>query len=143
MPRRYIAVEEQRIIIDRAQKRCEYCQSWMNYATQPFVFEHIIPRSRGGVSALENLALACGGCNGHKYNKMESPDPIDGKVVPLYNPRQQKWQDHFGWNEDYTRVVGLTATGRATVKALKMNRPAVMNMRKLLRAAGKHPPSTR
>lgn len=140
MPRRYITVEEQRIIIERAQYRCEYCQSWMNYATQPFVFEHIIPHSRGGDTTKENLALACGGCNGHKYNKTEAPDPLSGRMVPLYNPRQQRWQDHFSWNEDFTRVVGLTATGRATIKALRMNRPGVVNMRKLLRTVGKHPP---
>ena len=139
MTRRYITVEERRAIIERAQSRCEYCQSWMSYATQPFVCEHIIPRSREGDTTLENLALACGGCNGHKYNKVEALDPVDGKEVPLYNPRQQRWGDHFGWNEDYTKIVGLTATGRATVEALRMNRPGLVNMRKLLRMAGRHP----
>lgn len=139
MSRRYISAQEQSAIIERAQGRCEYCQSWMSYATQSFVCEHIIPISRDGETTLENLALACGGCNGHKYNKVEAPDPVDGKLVPLYNPRRQRWQDHFGWDEDYTHVVGLTPTGRATVEALKLNRPGVVNMRKLLRTVGKHP----
>ncbi|GAB4159286.1 MAG: hypothetical protein Fur0021_30030 [Candidatus Promineifilaceae bacterium] len=112
----------------------------MNYATQPFVFEHIIPLSRDGQTTVENLALACGGCNGHKYNKVEGPDPVDGELAALFDPRSQRWQEHFEWNEDYTRIVGLTATGRATVEALKLNRPGVVNMRKLLRLTGKHPP---
>lgn len=103
MPRRYITAQEQSAIIERAQGRCEYCQSWMIYATQSFVFEHVIPVSRDGETKLENLALACGGCNGHKYSMVEAPDPVDGKLVPLYNPRRQRWQDHFGWDEDYTR----------------------------------------
>lgn len=72
-----------------------------------------MPVSRGGGSSLENLAFACSGCNGHKYNKVTAPDPVDGKEVSLFHPRQQRWSDHFGWNEDYTHIVGLTATGRA------------------------------
>lgn len=140
MSRRYITAEEQTTVIERAKGRCEYCQSWMSYAAQPFVFEHIVPISRGGETELGNLALACGGCNGHKYNKIEALDPVDGELVPLYNPRQHQWRDHFGWNEDYTRVVGLTPTGRATVEALKLNRIGLVNMRELLRITGKHPP---
>lgn len=142
MHRRYLTVEEQSIIIERAQGRCEYCQSWMRYATQSFVFEHIIPVSREGETKLENLALACGGCNQHKHNKVEAPDPIDRMLAPLYHPRQQRWQDHFAWDEDYTYIVGLTPTGRATVEALKMNRPGVVNMRQLLCSVGKHPPGS-
>jgi len=42
MPRRYITVEEQQQIIERAKSRCEYCQCPMAYSAQPFVFEHII-----------------------------------------------------------------------------------------------------
>lgn len=141
MARRYLTAEERHLIIERAQKRCEYCQSPMNYATQSFVFEHIVPVSRGGLTALDNMALACGGCNGHKYTKIESPDPVSGQIVPLFNPRQQKWQDHFGWNEDYSYLVGLTPTGRATAEALKMNRTGIVNIRQLLVTIGKHPPS--
>ena len=141
MHRRYIKIDEQWEIIRRAEERCEYCQSRMAYAAQPFAFEHIIPVSQGGKTTLENLSLACGGCNGHKYNRVEATDPIDGKTVSLYNPRQQRWQEHFGWSRDYTHVIGLTAIGRATVEALKINRIGVVNMRKLLRTVGEHPPS--
>jgi hypothetical protein len=102
MSRRYITAQEQSAIIERAQGCCEYCQSQMSYATQSFVFEHIIPVSRDGKTALDNRALACGGCNGHKYNKAEALDSVDGKLVPLYNPRRQRWPGHFAWDEDYT-----------------------------------------
>lgn len=141
MAKQHIKVADQRVIIARAQGRCEYCQSWMNYATQSFVFEHIIPLSRNGKSTLENLALSCGGCNGHKYNKVEAPDPIGGTLTPLFDPRRQKWQDHFSWDENYLHAVGLTAIGRVTVITLKLNRLGVVNMRTLLHLAGKHPPS--
>jgi len=140
MPRVYIAVETQRAVIERAHGCCEYCQSRADYATEPFAVEHIVPISRGGTSELSNLAFSCSGCNGHKYNKIEAPDSIDGTPAPLFNPRQQGWQDHFCWNDGYTHMIGLTPTGRATVAALQMNRPGLVNMRQLLYGVGKHPP---
>ncbi|MEO0870221.1 MAG: HNH endonuclease signature motif containing protein [Cyanobacteria bacterium J06642_11] len=90
MSRRYITASEQRQIIERAERRCEYCQSFMDYSSQSFAIEHILPIALGGKTRLENLALACGGCNAHKYTKVEALDPLGQTVVPLYNPRQLK-----------------------------------------------------
>jgi hypothetical protein len=67
-------------------------------------------------------------------------DPVGGKDAPLFHPRQQHWGDHFQWSQDYLTVVGLTPTGRATVEALQLNRPGVVNLRGLLYRVGKHPP---
>lgn len=140
MPRVYIAAEIQRTVMERARNACEYCQSRADYATAAFAVEHIVPISRGGTSALSNLALSCSGCNGHKYNKTEAPDPTDGTLASLFNPRRQRWQDHFCWNDDYTYIIGITTTGRATVEALRLNRPGLVNMRQVLYGVGKHPP---
>ena len=140
MPRIYIAVDKQRAVIERADGRCEYCQSLMDYTTETFAVEHVIPLSRGGTNELDNLALSRSGCNGHKDNKTEALDPADGKVVPLFNPRQQKWQTHFGWVDDYTHIIGLTPTGRATVEILRMNRIGLVNVRRLLYLIRQHPP---
>ena len=57
-----------------------------------------------------------------------------------YEPLMQQWAQHFRWNEDATNVEGVTATGRATVAALQLNRPSLVNMRRVLRASGDHPP---
>lgn len=140
MPRRYITTAEQQQIIDRAARRCEYCQSVMDYASQPFAIEHVIPIAQGGETTLDNLALACGGCNGHKYIKVGAIDPMSQTETPLYHPRRQAWQNHFGWSANYLEIIGLTATGRATLEALKLNRSGVINLRKLLLLAGLHPP---
>ncbi len=140
MARKRPTAQEQAAIFRRAQGRCEYCRSRADFATQSFSVEHIIPISHGGKTTLDNLALACPGCNGHKYSKTQAPDPIDGAIVPLFNPRQQKWRKHFRWNEDFTRIIGLTPTGRATVEALRLNRPGVVNMRRALFTVGLHPP---
>jgi hypothetical protein len=141
MAKVYISIDKQRVVMTRAQGRCEYCQSWADYATETFAVEHITPISRGGTSELDNLAFACSGCNGHKYNKIEALDPTDGKIASLFNPRQQPWSEHFAWSDDYTRIIGLTPTGRATVEALQMNRPGLVNMRGVLYLIGKHPPN--
>jgi hypothetical protein len=140
MSRRYITTTEERQIIERANRLCEYCRSSMDYSAQSFAIDHIIPITEGGKTLLENLAFSCGGCNGHKYAKIQAIDPVSREVVPLYNPRQQSWQDNFVWSDDLLQVVGLTASARATINALQLNRSGVLNMRRLLLMAGLHPP---
>lgn len=89
---------------------------------------------------MENLALACQGCNNHKYVKTEGKDSVSLQVVPLFHPRQQRWRDHFTWNDDYTLIIGLTPTGRATVNTLRLNRETLVNLRRVLYMMGEHPP---
>jgi hypothetical protein len=140
MPRVRISVEKKRLVMERAQKRCEYCQCRSDYATETFAIEHVIPVSRGGNDEVTNLALSCSGCNNRKYNKLEAVDPASGGLVPLFNPRLQRWEEHFVWSKDYTQIIGLTATGRATIVALQMNRQNVINIRKAMSIMGVHPP---
>jgi len=135
-----VSAGQRRTVIERARGCCEYCLSQMRFATESFSVEHILPRSRGGKTTVANLGLACFGCNGHKYTKIEAVDPVDGHRVSLYHPREQKWHDHFCWNENYTVIVGLTAVGRATVEALQLNRDGLVNLRSVLYEMGEHPP---
>lgn len=125
-----------------AKNCCEYCYSQERFATQSFSIEHIYPVSKGGQTQLDNLALACQGCNNHKYNKTEGIDPISGEKTPLYHPRQQYWSDHFSWSNDYTLILGLTPTGRVTVEVLRLNREGLVNLRRILYAMGEHPPDS-
>ena len=127
-----------REVAQRAQWRCEYCRPPHAYATQLFAADHIIPQSQGGETTLENLALACG-CNLYKGNISRAIDPQTGHRVFLFHPRCQKWKRHFAWSVDALHVVGRTQSGRATVEALKMNRPELVNLRRILRMAGEHP----
>lgn len=129
-----------RIVAERARDCCEYCRSQSRIATTAFSIEHIVPRSRGGETSLDNLALACQGCNNHKFDKVEARDSVTGAIVPLYHPRRERWRTHFAWSEDFTLLVGLTPTGRATVEALHLNRQGVVALRRILYAMGEHPP---
>lgn len=140
MARRYVTSEERQVVANRAQNCCEYCKSQVQYSTASFVIEHVIPVSKGGKTDLENLAFACSGCNAHKYNKTEATDPTDGKSVPLFHPRQDRWNEHFAWSRDYTKIIGITPKGRATIKALFLNRAGLVNIRGVLCLSGKHPP---
>jgi len=127
-------------VVERAGECCEYCRSQAAYATQSFSVEHILPRAKGGTTILDNLALACQGCNNHKYDKTVGPDPIGGQSVALYHPRRDRWDEHFAWSGDFTLIIGLTPTGRATVDQLLLNRDGVVNLRRLLYMHGEHPP---
>jgi hypothetical protein len=89
-----------------------------------------------------NLAAACFPCNRAKWNATSGVDLLTGTEVPLFHPRQQRWEEHFAWVNDYREVVGLTATGRATVGRLRLNREVYRRQRRRLRAAmrGGDPP---
>ena len=124
----------------RARGLCEYCLSPENYSNSTYETEHIFPVSKGGKTVLINLALSCSGCNKFKSHRIEAIDPKTGKTVSLYNPRTDVWKKHFKWSADFTQMIGLTATGRATIQALKLNRKNLINLRKLLHLFGEHPP---
>ena len=66
---------------------------------------------------------------------------MTGDPVLLFHPRNQRWRDHFAWTADCTAILGLTPTGRATVEALHLNREGLVNLRRVLYAAGEHPPA--
>jgi hypothetical protein len=127
----------------RADYRCEYCRLPRGYSPAPFEIEHVISRAEGGSDDPTNLALACGGCNGHKAVAISALDPETGETVPLFHPRCDLWTEHFEWRAGGTLLSGLTPVGRATIVRLRLNRHEVVNLRKLLIAHGEMvPPST-
>lgn len=91
--------------------------------------------------ASDNLAYACQGCNSFKYTKTTAVDPVSNIEVALFHPRHQRWSEHFVWNEDAALIIGVTATGRATVDALRLNREELINLRRVLFMNGEHPPA--
>lgn len=106
-----ISAQTKNVVATRARYCCEYCLCQAKFSPDSFSIEHIIPRARGGKDELENLALACQGCNGLKYTDVDAIDPVTGVRVPLFHPRTNSWHEHFTWNEDFTFVIGLSAIG--------------------------------
>ena len=108
-----------RLVERRAAGRCEYCRMHQSLQGATFHVEHIIPRSRGGTSDIENLAWACPSCNLHKSNRVEVVLTEGSEPIALFHPRLHSWREHFCWNQ--LQIVGLTSIGEATVETLQLN----------------------
>jgi hypothetical protein len=122
-----------RFVRERAGHRCEYCgilQAHVPFAA--FHIDHIIPRQHGGTDDAMNLAFACYHCNLHKGPNLTGIDPDTGAIVPLFHPRRDAWHEHFAL-QDVT-IVGLTPTGRATMRVLQMNAVDRVQLRTALKA---------
>ncbi len=63
-----------------------------------------------------------------------------GGKTTLFNPRLQKWSEHFRWSLDGTKIEGLTPIGRTTISVLKMNNPLIVTTRLRWVIVGWHPP---
>lgn len=79
--------------------RCIFCRRrlWIQLDGQPIsraTIEHIVPRSKGGTDALENLALACSGCNhekGRRHDRRASAR-ADEIQADLLARRRERWR---------------------------------------------------
>lgn len=123
----------------RAAGRCEYCQLSQAGQEARFHIDHVVPRKTGGATTLENLCLACVSCSLRKGAKTHAVDPDSGETAPLFHPRMHAWADHFFWAGCVIR--GVSATGRATIAALSLNRPLILEIRREEEMLGRHPPA--
>lgn len=129
-----------RRVHQRADFRCEYCQTSQRVTGQAMHVDHIDP---DGADELDNLCLACGNCNLSKARANDAPDPVTGQIVDLFNPRKQIWAEHFQWTAEGTQLIGQTPAGRATIEPLKINQTRVVDARVFWVRLGLHPPSER
>lgn len=136
----YIPRAIRRRVAVLAEHRCGYCQISQQISGAQMHVEHIVPLAQGGTSDESNLWLACAWCNSFKGTKIFGVDPVTSVEAPLFNPRIQQWSEHFHWSDDGCEIVGLTAVGRATVAALRLNNDYLVTSRRQWVAAGWHPP---
>jgi hypothetical protein len=108
------------IVRVRAGKRCEYCRLPEAADEFPFHLDHIVARVHGGNDDLANLSWSCTQCNLHKGSNFASIDLQSGKRVDLFNPRANGL------------IIGLTSSGRATVRLLDMNGSPQLDLRREL-----------
>jgi len=87
---------------------CLYCGDVKN-----LTFDHLIPKSKGGITSWENVVTACTACNVKKGNKLCSECGMHPKIKP-YRPRDeqlhkngrnfppnflhQSWLDYLYWD---------------------------------------------
>jgi 5-methylcytosine-specific restriction endonuclease McrA len=126
----YISIALRQLVVDRAAGRCEYCRHPQELSLLSFEIEHIISEKHGGQTVANNLALACPYCNRFKGSDLGSLDPETGKLTSFFNPRTQKWIEHFHLNQ--AQIVPLTPEGRVTVLILQFNHPDRVQERQYL-----------
>ncbi|MCB9079580.1 MAG: HNH endonuclease [Anaerolineaceae bacterium] len=130
MSKTHISTSLRQQVYDRAKGCCEYCLIPEIAVLVPHQIDHVIAEKHGGTTDLENLALSCTLCNKYKGSDIASLDPKTRNITPLYNPRQDRWRDHFQLNN--AEFMPLTSIGRVTVRLLQMNRPDRVKERQLL-----------
>jgi hypothetical protein len=120
---------------DPAGDCCEYCQLPQSCTTLPHEVDHVRARKHRGSDSLDNCCWACAYCNAFKGSNAAGYDPETDLLVPLCNPRTDRWADHFVWQEP--TLAGKTPTGRATIDVLRINHSERIEHRRLLAAVGR------
>lgn len=120
----------------RSRYLCEYCHANERRQCVEFTVDHI---NHHGGDGLDNLALACFHCNRRKSDKTEVFDDSTGRSIRLFNPRGDRWRDHFAWSEDGILIVAKSFIGSATINFLDLNRPRILRIRAADISVGQHP----
>jgi hypothetical protein len=136
----YIPIALRKRVHSHFLESCGYCKTQEYLTVVTFEVEHIVPRSLGGATEFDNLCLACPSCNRFKSNRVKGVSE-DGQECRLFHPHKDLWLEHFDWSVNGTLIVGLTDIGHATIQLLRMNRPALIEVRSLWVLLGKHPPN--
>jgi len=133
----YISAELRRLVAVRADHLCEYCLIHQDDTFFACAVDHIVSKKHGGLSREENLAYACMICNSNKGSDISSLVPGTGELVRFFNPRIDRWRDHF--RLDQAIIVPLTEIGEATVRILGFNQDGRLLERRTLQAMGRYP----
>ncbi len=97
----------------RDRFQCQYCN--LNFKTSDLTFDHVIPKSKGGLTCWENVVAACSKCNLKKSDLYTSK----AKMTPIINPYEptnsqlkvigktfppnylhKSWQDYIYWDTE-------------------------------------------
>lgn len=103
VPKR-VVVFSRRNLWRRDGWRCQYCG--IRPAPDEITVDHILPRSRGGLTSFENCVLACVSCNKRKDDRLPEEAGMslrktmfakDGtlKTVPYHRPKRPGWSPIF------------------------------------------------
>ena len=118
------------LVRTRARDRCEYCLLPQDGCSLTHHIEHIVPRQHGGRDDPWNLALACHRCILRKGPNLTGIDPATGEIVPLFDPRCDRWSDHFHFLGPV--IEGVSAVGRTIIRLLSLNDARRIERRELL-----------
>ncbi|MBY0227665.1 MAG: HNH endonuclease [Gemmataceae bacterium] len=133
----HIPAELRRLMVARAEGLCEYCLIAVEDTFLGTAADHIISEKHGGPTAEENLAQACAACNNAKGSDVGSIDWATRQFHRFFNPRTDRWADHFRLGDGI--IEGVSPIGSVTARLLRFNDAARVLERRALGAAGRYP----
>jgi HNH endonuclease len=133
----YIPVELRRLVVSRAEELCEYCLIAEDDTFYGCEVDHIISEKHGGATEGGNLAYACVFCNQAKGSDVGSIHWDSGEFIRFFNPRVDRWADHFLLVEG--QIEGITPIGAVTARILAFNSTERVVERQMLQAMNRYP----
>jgi hypothetical protein len=133
----YIPAELRRLVIARAVSICEYCLVAEEDTFLRLEVDHVIGEKHGGPTTADNLACACFHCNRAKGSDIGSLDWDGGTFVRFFNPRTDRWADHFALAG--ARIDTRTAIGSVTARILEFNAAPRLFAREAMLAVARYP----
>ena len=100
-------VFSRRNLFKRDRFTCQYCGA--QPGPEELTIDHVVPRSRGGVSSWENCVLACVACNARKADR----SPAQAGLALRGTPRKPSWRSQArieprirreGWEQFLSRA---------------------------------------
>lgn len=92
----------------RDRFKCQYCGK--RFPSQQLTFDHVVPRSKGGQTAWDNIVAACEGCNSEKDHHLMKPlrwpqQPTVGELMAARkafppNYLHESWMDYLYWDSE-------------------------------------------
>jgi HNH endonuclease len=135
----YISAELRRLVAARAERLCEYCLIHEESTFLGCQVDHIISEKHGGPTEPDNLAFACSFCNQYKGSDVGSYVPESGRFVRFFNPRTDRWADHFALGVDGVSILPWTEIGAVTARILQFNSAGRIEERRLEFSVGSYP----
>lgn len=133
----YISAELRRLVATRAERLCEYCLIAEEDTFYGCEVDHIISEKHGGPTEGNNLGYACVFCNQAKGSDVGSIHWESGQFVRFFNPRTDRWADHFVLAG--SRIEGVTAVGAVTARILGFNSGERVLERQTLQQMNRYP----
>jgi hypothetical protein len=134
----YVPSRLRRAVSRRARYACEYCLIAESDTVVGCQVDHVVSEKHGGHTDSSNLAYACAFCNRFKGSDVGSLDKHSGALVRLFNPRTDRWGDHF--ELDGAHINARTDIGAVTVELLRINSFERVLERESLIAVDRYPP---
>ena len=131
--------ELRRQVAARADFMCEYCLISEDDTFFGCHVDHIISVKHKGPSTLDNLAYACVVCNRQKGSDLGSIDWETGELVRFFNPRIDRWSEHFFLQE--AKIISRTSIGEVTARILSFNSDSQVRERQMLIDENRYPSS--